>query len=126
MVSHWDGACPSRAGLQLFHMELEPGAQQGLKGSGLRERGRYPRELWDWLLAGVWHRLVVGSWWSWPRGGYSGMVWPVQLRDGDSAMCGSGTELGPGTAGGAESLAERSSSSADLRGRDLAGRLFLY
>jgi hypothetical protein len=24
-VSHQDGACPSRAGRQLFHMELEPG-----------------------------------------------------------------------------------------------------
>jgi hypothetical protein len=37
-----------------------------------------------------------------------------------SRVCGSGTELWPGAARGAESPAERSSGSADLRGGDLA------
>jgi hypothetical protein len=95
----------------------------GLKGSG--GRGGHPGELWDLLQALVWCRLVVGipavvGPAARPRSGYSSMVWPVQLRDG------SRTELWPGTARGAESLAEWSSGSADLLGRDLAGLLFLY
>jgi hypothetical protein len=36
------------------------GTQQGLKVSGLWGRGVYPGELWDWLQAGVWHRLIAG------------------------------------------------------------------
>jgi hypothetical protein len=63
---------------------------------------------------------------AWSSGGYSGVVWLAQFRDGYHAMCGSGTELWPGTAGGAESPAEWSSGCADLQGGDLAGRLFLY
>jgi hypothetical protein len=59
------------------------------------------------------------------RGGYSGVVWPARLRDGYPAVCGSGTELWPGTAPGVESPAEWSSGSADLWGGDLAGRQFL-
>jgi hypothetical protein len=47
-------------------------------------------------------------------------------RGGYSCMCGSGTELWPGAAREAESPAEWSSASADLRGGDLAGPLFLY
>jgi hypothetical protein len=48
------------------------------------------------------------------------------LRDGYSVLCRSGTDLWPGAARGVESPAERSSSSADLQGGDLAGWLFLY
>jgi hypothetical protein len=107
------------------------GAQQGLKGSGVRGRDRYPGELWDQLQAGVWRRLVAGilvvvGLAAWPRGGYSGVVCSAWLRDGYPAMCGTGTELWPGTAQGMESPAELSSGSADLWGRDLAGRLFFY
>jgi hypothetical protein len=48
----------------------------------------------------------------------------MQLRGGYSAMCGSGVGLWPGTAQGLESLAEWSSSSLYLCGRDLAVQVF--
>jgi hypothetical protein len=80
-VSHQDGACPSRVGLQLFHMDLEPGraswvgwilvmagAQQGLKGSGLGEGAGMPASCGTgsrlgsgadcggiWVVMGQWH-----------------------------------------------------------------------
>jgi hypothetical protein len=78
----------------------------------------YPSELWDWLWARVWSGWVAGipvvvDPAAWPRGRYP-------------AMCGSGAGLWPGIALGAESLGEWSSSSVDLWGRDLAGRLFFY
>jgi hypothetical protein len=58
------------------------GAQQGLKGSGLRGRGGYPCKLWDQLQDEVQHRLVrlmagilvvIGPA-AQPRDMYSGMV----------------------------------------------------
>jgi hypothetical protein len=134
-VSHQDGACPSRVGLQLFHMDLEPGraswvgwilvmagAQQGLKGSGLGEGAGMPAScgtgsrLWRRL----WRDLGGHGSVAWPRGRYSCVVWPAWLRDGYPIVCGSGAELWPSAARGAESPAEQSSSSADLRGGDLA------
>jgi hypothetical protein len=107
------------------------GAQQGLKSSGFGGRDRYPSELCDRLQAGVWRRLVAGipvvmGLVAQPRGRYSGMVWPAQLRDVYPAMCGYRIELWPGAAGWVESLAEWSSISGNLQGRDLSGRLFLY
>jgi hypothetical protein len=53
---------------------------------------------------------------AWPRGRYSGVVWPARLGDGYPTMCVSGTELWPGTARVVESQAEWSSGSADLQG----------
>jgi hypothetical protein len=100
------------------------GAQQGLKGSGLQGGAGIPAS------CGTGSRLGSGAdWWrdpgghgsvAWPRGRYSGVVWPAWLRDGYLVVCGSGAELWPGAARGAESPAEQSSSSADLWGRDLA------
>jgi hypothetical protein len=43
-----------------------------------------------------------------------------------SHVCGSGAGLWPSTACGVESLAEWSSSSADIQGGDLAGQLIFY
>jgi hypothetical protein len=100
---HQSGACPSGAGLQLFHRSWSQAghggwngglivpcmtwAQQGLKGNGFGGRGGHPSELWDQLQAGVQSRLVVGIQMvvdlvAWPRGGYSGMVWVWILEAG--------------------------------------------
>jgi hypothetical protein len=62
-------------------------------------------------VAGI---LVIVGLVAWPRDGYSDVVWPVWLRDGYPSACRSRTELWPGAARGADSLAEWSSGSADL------------
>jgi hypothetical protein len=85
-------------------------------GSGA---GWWQGSRWSWVQ---WHGERVGiPAWCGSRG------WKLaQLRDGYPAVCGSGTELWPDAARRAESPAEGSSGSADLWGRDLAGRLFFY
>jgi hypothetical protein len=52
---------------------------------------------------------------AWCGSGNWRLAW---LRGGYPAMCESGAGLWPGTAQGAESLAEQSRGSADLQGRD--------
>jgi hypothetical protein len=104
-VSHQGCACPSKAGLRFstrswsqagpdgwgggLVLPRVAGAQQGLKGSGLGGRGRYPGELWDRLQAGVHHRLVAGI----PvvvdpvaqlRGVYSSVAWVRGLEAGSA------------------------------------------
>jgi hypothetical protein len=91
----------------------------GSEGQWAWGRSGYPGKLWYQLQAEVQCRLVVGipvvmSLVAWARGGYSSMVWPAQLMDRYPALCGSGTELWPGTARGVESPAEWSSGSVDL------------
>jgi hypothetical protein len=93
-------ACPSRAWFQSFHMELEPGraylaggvqggagpvvshiagAQQGLKGGGLRGIGvpvncRTSSGLGSGASGG-WGIPVVLDLAAWPRSEYPGVVW---------------------------------------------------
>jgi hypothetical protein len=167
-LSHQASACPSGAGLQ-FHtswslaepevqgvcggdpvVPLVAGAQQGLKGGGLKGWVSWwvVGPAWDWGLvrpgggdtsgrgsgAGLWYGAAKG-WVSlcgvglsrcWGlvqlRGGYPGGVWIWRrLRGWDPTVCVSGTGLWSGAAQGAESPAEWSCSSASLQCRDLVG-----
>jgi hypothetical protein len=117
-------------------MELEPGKAweaRRLRGGGLvvphnlglsrnwrvvGSRGKYPGGLWDQLGTGVRHGQGQGS----QCGVGLAQGWGL----GDPAMHGYNTGLWPGSVRGVESLVERSSGSAGLCGRELAGRLFFY
>jgi hypothetical protein len=93
------------------------GAQQGLKGSGLGGGAGFP--------ASCGTGSVLGSGMDgWQGSQLSDPV--VRLRGRYPTVCGSGAGLWPGSAQGAESPAQWSRGSADLRDRNLAGQLFLY
>jgi hypothetical protein len=148
-LSQWDRApvVPHRAEALQGLMDGSPrgrglvvprvaGAQQGLKGSGL---GVGEQVFWRALeLAPGWGLVWMGG--GDPGGRGSGGVvegqisWCVVglgaggqhgLRGRDSALRGSGARLWPGAACGVESLAEWSSSSADLPGWGF-GRLAIF
>jgi hypothetical protein len=123
------------------------GAQQGLKGGGLG--WGCPGELWDQLWAGVLHVqvagiLVVVDLAAQQRGRYPSMVWvwrleasvaegwvswwcvdpPQPERQGSHCVLVWFWAVAWCSSRGREPC--RTSGSADLRGRNLAGRLFFY
>jgi hypothetical protein len=90
--------------------------------------GGYSSELWDWLWALIWCGWVAGipvvvDLMLRPRDGDPSGAWSLVARE---ASVGLVQGFGLAKPSGADSLAEWSSSSADLWGMELVGWLFFY